>query len=153
MVKTDRKKVFSFGLYMAVIAMALALAACTSSTSKSTDSSAGNPPGAVEGVVIAIDPNGGGMEIPLDGSSLEAFDASLAQVKSQASEKDYKTLESAIDYLLFYDLGARRDKEKLAAILNGLTGYEVIARVNWRKPAPGKSNAEKGAADAKIIDT
>jgi hypothetical protein len=93
------------------------------------------------------------MELPLDGTSLEAFDASLAQVKSLSSPEDYKTLESAIDYLMMYDLGAGRDREKLAARLNGLTGYEVVARVNWRRPAPGKGKAEKGATDVKIINT
>jgi hypothetical protein len=93
---------------------------------------------------------GDGMEIPLDGSSLEAFDTSLARVKAHTSAKNYTTLVNAIEYLLVYDLAAKRDRAKLASHLDGLTSYQVLERVGWRRPAPGKSQAEKGAADAKI---
>jgi len=96
---------------------------------------------------------GDGMDIPLDGSSVEAFDASMARVKRHSTEASYTTLGNAIGYLLVYDLEVRRNKEKLAAKLDGLTGYEVIAKVGWRKPPPGTSKAVKGAADAKIIET
>ena len=150
---TDSKLTFRVGFYTAVTAIVLTLAGCTSSTSKSPDAHAGKASDTVEDVAATHNPDGGGMEIPLDGSSLEAFNASLAQVKSLSSAEDYKTLEAAIDYLMVYDLGARRDKTKLAARLNGLNGYEVVAKVNWRKPAPGKSKAEKGATDVKIIDS
>jgi hypothetical protein len=150
---TDSKMTLRVGFYAAVALMVLTLAGCTSSESKSHGSHSGKAPEGVEDVASTVNPDGGGMEIPLDGSSLEAFDASLARVKSLSSPEDYKTLEAAIDYLLVYDLAARRDKAKLAARLNGLNGYEVVAKVNWRKPAPGKSKAEKGATDVKIIDT
>jgi hypothetical protein len=96
---------------------------------------------------------GDGMEMPLDGSSLEAFEASMAEVKKHSKESTYISLENAIEYLLVYDLEVKRSKEKLVAKLNGLTGYEVLSRVGWRKPAPGKSKAEKGSADAQIIDS
>jgi hypothetical protein len=95
---------------------------------------------------------GDGMDIPLDGTSLEAFNASLARVKHYSKPEDYETLVNAIDYLMVYDLSAHHDRTKLAANLNGLTGYQVIEKVQWRKPKPGKSPAEKGAADA-TIDT
>jgi hypothetical protein len=94
--------------------------------------------------------DGDGMEIPLDGSSLEAFETSMARVQAHTSPENYITLENAIDYLLVYDLSARKDKAKLAHNLDGMTPYQVIDKVQWRKPAPGKSQAEKGAADAKI---
>jgi hypothetical protein len=74
-----------------------------------------------------------GMDMPLDGSSLEAFEQSLEKVKANTSEANYTTLRNAIDYLLMYDLSARRDKTKLAANLNGLTGNEVVDKVSWRK--------------------
>lgn len=93
---------------------------------------------------------GDGMEIPLDGSDLEAFDTSLARVKAHTSPENYTTLVNAIEYLLVYDLAAKRDRAKLASHLDGLTSYQVLEKVGWRKPAPGKSQAEKGAADAKI---
>ena len=44
----------------------------------------------------------------LDGSSLEAFEKSLEQVKETASAAEYKSLEGALEYLLVYDLSAQR---------------------------------------------
>jgi hypothetical protein len=94
--------------------------------------------------------DGDGMEIPLDGSSLEAFETSMARVQAHTSPENYITLENAIEYLLVYDLSARKDTAKLVHNLDGKTPYQVIDMVQWRKPAPGKSQAQKGAADAKI---
>lgn len=74
-----------------------------------------------------------GLDIAMDGSSLEAFEKSMERVKETGSEVDYKRLEGAFDYLLFYDLGAQHNREKLAARLDGKTGYEIIDRVKWRK--------------------
>jgi len=74
-----------------------------------------------------------GLDIPLDGSSLEAFDKSLEKVKKTSSESDYKTLENALDYLLLYDLAAQRDRAKLASRLDGMTGQEIMQKVNWQK--------------------
>ena len=73
-----------------------------------------------------------GLDIVFDGSSLQAFDKSLEQVKETASPADYKSLEGALDYLLVYDLGAQRSREKLAARLDGKTGNEIIDKVQWR---------------------
>lgn len=85
-------------------------------------------------VAEPIEPwDGDGMDIPLDGSSLEAFEKSLARVQAHTSASSYTTLINAIDYLLVYDLSANRDKAKLAANLDGLTGREVVDRVSWRK--------------------
>jgi hypothetical protein len=75
-----------------------------------------------------------GLDIVLDGSSLQAFDKSLEQIKETAPPAEYQSLEGAIDYLLVYDLGAQRSREKLAARLNGKTGNEIINKVHWRKP-------------------
>jgi hypothetical protein len=144
----DKKTVIRAGLNIMIVLLAMVLAACTSTAPATAEA-----PAVVAEAEIVDDFEGDGMEIPLDGSSLEAFDASLAMVKRHADEASYTTLEKAIDYLLLYDLGAKRDKAKLAARLDGLNGYEVVAKVGWRKPAPGKGNAEKGAADVKIIDT
>ena len=73
------------------------------------------------------------MDIPLDGSSLEAFETSLARVKAHTSAENYTTLVNAIEYHLVYDLSAERDRAKLAANLDGMTPREVIDKVIWRK--------------------
>jgi hypothetical protein len=74
-----------------------------------------------------------GLDMVLDGSSLEAFEKSMEQVKETASAAEYKSLEGALEYLLVYDLGVQRNREKLAARLNGMTGNEIIKKVQWRK--------------------
>lgn len=126
-------------------ALTLLLAACTST---------GPAKQAAEGEtakVYEFEPwEGDGMEIPLDGSSLDAFETSLARVEAHTSPENYTTLKNAIEYLLVYDLSVKRDKARLAQKLDGQTPYQVIQLVGWRKPAPGKSKAEKGAADATI---
>jgi len=74
-----------------------------------------------------------GLDIAMDGSSLEAFDKSMDRVKKTGSESDYKTLESAMDYLLLYDIGARGDRAKLASRLDGMTGQEILDKVNRQR--------------------
>jgi len=141
-------------IHTATIVAALALAACATTQPKSTDDSKQASTDVSDATVLAADSyDGDGMEIPLDGTSLEAFDTSMARVKRHTDAAHYTTLENAIEYLLVYDLEVKRSKEKLVTKLNGLTGNEVIERVGWRKPPRGKSKAEKGADDAKIIDT
>ena len=69
------------------------------------------------------------MDQPLDGSSKEAFTTGLEKVDSEATEKEYRTLMSALDFLLFYDLAAKREKAKLYARLNGKSPNEIITTV------------------------
>ena len=46
----------------------------------------------------------------------------------------YKSSDkNAIEYLLLYDLGIRKDRTKLAAKLDGLTGHEIVDKIKWRK--------------------
>ncbi len=74
---------------------------------------------------------GQGMQIPVDGTSLEAFDQSLATIKTKTTKDEFTTLTNAIDYLMVYYIEAKRDRAKLAAYLNGKTGEEVVALVKW----------------------
>jgi hypothetical protein len=76
---------------------------------------------------------GDGMLIPLNGSSLEAFNASLAKVEKHTSTKSYRTLVAAIDYLLLYELSVERDRTLLAKKLDGMNGNEIVERVRRKK--------------------
>ena len=69
------------------------------------------------------------MDQPLDGSSIEAFKEGLEKVDREASEKDYRSLMSSLDYLLYYDLSAKRKKELLYASLNGKSPNQIKALV------------------------
>ena len=72
-----------------------------------------------------------GLDIVMDGSSLEAYEESLEKVRETGSESDYEGLKRAFEYLLLYDLGAKHSPEKLAARLDGRTGHEILAMVKW----------------------
>ena len=74
---------------------------------------------------------GAGMQIPVDGTSLAAFEQSLEGIKTKTTKAEYTTLTNAIDYLLVYYIDARRDPTKLAALLNGKTGVEIVSLVQW----------------------
>ena len=99
--------------------------AAATATTTAVDSAAG-----VASNAAATDP---GMQIPVDGSSLEAFNTSLETIKAQASAPNFITLEGAIQFLLVYDLSANRDKGKLAKNLDGMTGAEIVEQVEARK--------------------
>lgn len=95
------------------------------------------------------------MDTPLDGSSVESFKAGLKAVDEKATENQYRAVMSALDYLLFYDLSARRSKEKLYAGLDGQTPNQIVQKVQDRRvdkqrdpskrvsPEHGKRSAEK----------
>jgi len=118
-----------------LMAMALMLAACASTAPVE------EPAAAAE---IEVEPfDGDGMEIPLDGSSMKAWDRSMARVKAHASPKNYQALEGAIKYLLIYDLESYGDKNKLIKRLDGMTGKEVISNVKWWQPRIEKQRQQK----------
>lgn len=149
-------KFFRILVQTLAVSAVIFLAACAAPQSKSSEESdpvVADASGQTSESDAIDTYKGDGMELPLDGSNLDAWDASMARVKRHSTEASYTTLENAIDYLLVYDLEVRGDKEKLVAKLDGLTGYEVVDRVKWRKPPPGKGNAVKNADDASIIDT
>lgn len=123
MIKFTHIRFFSRLLLMA---LALVLAAC-----------AGTAPvegPAAESEMEAEPWDGDGMKIPLDGSSMDAFDRSLARVKAHTTPENYQALEGAIKYLLVYDLESYGDKNKLIKRLDGMTGEEVISNVKWWQP-------------------
>ena len=118
-----------------VIVVLLTLSACTAVAPEEQQEPASPASESAAVTKLVPEETGGptGLEIPLDGSSLKAFDESLAKVQRNSSETDYTTLESAIDYLLLYDIGLNRDREKLAKKLDGMTGQEILDQVNLRR--------------------
>jgi len=74
-----------------------------------------------------------GLDIVLDGSSLATFEQGLEEIKETCTTKEYSTLEKSIDYLLTYDLVAKRNKEILAQRLDGMTGRQIIEKVDHRR--------------------
>ena len=102
----------------------------------------------------AVEPwDGYGLEIPLDGTSMEAWERSLVSVKAYSEPADYKRLLGAIDYLLLYDVGARGQMDLLIKRLNGLTGYQILSRVGWRNPGRTKAPEKKSPDGGKPQDS
>jgi len=124
------KMTIDFVRLAAATLLILLLAACSAT-------SATKPPEPSPAAVAVEEPvepwDGDGMDIPLDGSSLEAFNKSLARVEAHTNPSSYTTLINAIEYLVVYDLSAKRDRTKLAANLDGMTGRQVINMVSWQK--------------------
>lgn len=73
-----------------------------------------------------------GMSIPLDGDTIETFEESLELIRAETTAAEFTTLQNALDYLLVYDLGARRNRELLYQRLDGKTPNEVLGMVKWR---------------------
>ena len=130
--------------FFGVAVLASVLAACATQGTRADSAQAAD-------VAPSVEPwEGDGMDIPLDGGSMEDFDDSLARVKAHTSPEDYTSLVNAIDYLLVYDLGARRDRATLVSRLDGLTPKEVIAKVHWMNTSPGETSARSGRPDSTV---
>ncbi len=69
------------------------------------------------------------MDQPVDFSSPENIEKTMAAIRQQAGEKEAGSVDNAIGYLMVYDLSVKRDKEKLYAKLNGKTPNEIIAMI------------------------
>ena len=81
-----------------------------------------------EGSTTEAVADGTGLDRPLDGTSIDTFEAGLAKIREEASPEEYKRLSTALQRLLFYDVGARKDRQLLYQRLDGMTGNEIIAR-------------------------
>ncbi|GMR14577.1 MAG: hypothetical protein BMS9Abin30_0182 [Gammaproteobacteria bacterium] len=69
------------------------------------------------------------MDQPVDFSSPENVEKTLAAIRQQAGEKAAGSINNAIGYLIVYDLSVKRDKDKLYKRLNGKTPNEILALV------------------------
>ncbi|NND45179.1 MAG: hypothetical protein HKN58_07630, partial [Xanthomonadales bacterium] len=58
------------------------------------------------------------------------------------SEEQYRQVMSALDFLLFYDIGARRKKDLLYARLDGMTPNQILDRVKQHRAKPAKREAK-----------
>lgn len=69
------------------------------------------------------------MDQPVDFSTPENAEKSLQKIREQEGEKAYKNLNSAMKYIMFYDLSIGNDKEKLYKKLDGSTPNEILAKM------------------------
>jgi len=69
------------------------------------------------------------MDQPVDFSSPENVEKTLAAIRQQAGEKEASSVNNAIGYLIVYDLSVKRDKDKLYKKLDGKTPNEILALI------------------------
>lgn len=69
---------------------------------------------------------------PLDGSSPESFEAGLADLRAAVRPEAYERLQSALNWLLFYDINSQGDRATLYRNLDGMTPREIILKGRWR---------------------
>ena len=74
------------------------------------------------------DPGVSIMEQAMDGSSVEAFELSMARVETEASAADYRKLKNSLEFLLTYDLSVKQNRQKLYAKLDGRTPLQIIEK-------------------------
>lgn len=135
---------FNYKTLLSALAATLVLAACASQPASAPVSE----PVAEPEPVYEIEPwDGDGLDIPLDGSSMEAWNQSMARVEAHTSENSFRTLSNSIDYLKFYDLSVGQSMEKLIIRLDGQTGRQIIDRVAWQRFNPGRKNVKPQAPD------
>ena len=67
------------------------------------------------------------MSQPVDFSSSEQVTATLERIQLEAGDEAASRVQSAIDYMLVYDLSVGRNKQKLYQKLNGKTPNEIMA--------------------------
>lgn len=69
------------------------------------------------------------MDQPVDFSTPEDVEKTIAAVKANAGEAAARNLNNAMKYILMYDLSLSMNKEKMYQKLNGSTPNEIIAQV------------------------
>jgi hypothetical protein len=67
------------------------------------------------------------MDQPMDFSTAENVEISLQKIREQGGDQAYKTLNSAMKYVKYYDLSISNNMEKLYKKLDGKTPNEIIA--------------------------
>lgn len=122
---------FNFKRQPVAVAAALLAAVITIAPAANAQEGATND-GSSEATAAAEQFASPGMQIPLDGTSVETFENSLETIRGETTEAEFKTIQNALDYLLVYDLGARRDRELLYKRLDGKTPAEILEMVRWR---------------------
>jgi hypothetical protein len=69
------------------------------------------------------------MRDPLDGSSVATFENALEELQGIVSAGDFASLQSALQWLQFYDVSVGGDKQKLYTSLDGKSPIEIIEHV------------------------
>jgi hypothetical protein len=127
----------SLTIVTATLGLALFATACADEAPAATEALATTEaPAAEAGVPETLrhkDRAASVMDQPLDGSSVETFTEGLERIDQEGGEQEYRSVMSALDFLLFYDIGARRDKATLYKRLDGRTPTQILEQVKTHR--------------------
>jgi hypothetical protein len=112
--------------YIMASAMALFLVSACAEDSKDPETTTAQV-SAPESAGNAGDDSTSIMDQPMDFSTAENAEISLQKIREQEGDEAYKTLNSAMKYVKYYDLSISNNMEKLYKKLDGKTPNEIIA--------------------------
>jgi hypothetical protein len=112
--------------YIMASAMALFLVSACAEDSKDPETTTAQV-SAPESAGNAGDDSTSIMDQPMDFSTAENVEISLQKIREQEGDEAYKTLNSAMKYVKYYDLSISNNMEKLYKKLDGKTPNEIIA--------------------------
>jgi hypothetical protein len=67
------------------------------------------------------------MNQPVNFSTPEDVEKTLQNIREKEGDKAYKQVKNAMQYIMYYDLSLKNDKEKLYKKLDGKTPEQIIA--------------------------
>lgn len=67
------------------------------------------------------------MNQPVNFSTPEDVEKTLQNIREKEGDKAYKQIKNAMQYIMYYDLSLKNDKEKLYKKLDGKTPEQIIA--------------------------
>ena len=69
------------------------------------------------------------MNQPVNFSTPENVEKTLQNIREKEGDKAYNQIKNAMQYVMYYDLGLRNDKEKLYKKLDGKTPEQIIGMI------------------------
>jgi len=69
------------------------------------------------------------MNQPVNFSTPENVEETLQNIREKEGDRAYNQIKNAMQYIMYYDLGLRNDKEKLYKKLDGKTPEQIIAMI------------------------
>lgn len=77
---------------------------------------------------IPAETGGSLMDQPVDFSTPEKAEETLQKIREQEGEKVYRSINAAMNHMLFYDLSVNNNKELLYKKLDGQTPKQIVAK-------------------------
>jgi hypothetical protein len=113
---------------LSAVTMALFLVTASAEEGEEANSTAAAKSGSSSGKVTdSGNQSDSLMNQPVNFSTPENVEKTLQHIREKEGDRAYKTVKIAMQYIMYYDLSLRNDKEKLYKKLDGNTPEQIIA--------------------------